>query len=251
MEPQQHMHDPVVPSEKPSAINKKPIISTPAAILTGAALIALSIIFVFAPKKGTTAPNAERPSMPTSVPAEVATLREDDYVRGARTADVLIIEYSDSDCPFCSRFHPTMEQIVEESKGTVAWVYRHFPLTTLHPNAYTEALALECVGEIAGNDAFQNYLDTIVNVTLNPDPKSNQALFGYAKDEGVSEAAFTACINGENATKRIDASINEAQSIGAQGTPFSIAVNQKTGKQVLIPGAYPIEEVRAIIDSIK
>jgi protein-disulfide isomerase len=237
----------------PTSEKKKLAMSIPAAIITAAVIIGIALIVSFGPRKEVasekTAPQAPEQEV-TSVPKEVATLRTDDYIQGNRNAEVLLIEYADSDCVYCQRFSPTIQQILKDYDGKVAWIYRHFPLTSIHPNAYTEALALECVGEIGGNEKFHSYLATLMNVTLSPDPKSNKALLTYASDIGINQAKLTACIEGEEASKRIDASINEAAKIGAKGTPFSILVNQKTGKQVIIPGAYPIEAVREMIDSI-
>jgi protein-disulfide isomerase len=56
-----------------------------------------------------------------------------DHIRGDPAAPVTLVEYSDFECPFCKRFHPTVKRLVDESKGQLNWVYRHFPLDELHP----------------------------------------------------------------------------------------------------------------------
>ncbi len=233
---------------------KKTGISLPAAILSGAVIIAIALVVAFggnnntAPTTGTT---PEQPAEITSVPKDVATIRADDRIRGdVATAQVAIIEYSDSDCPFCERFHTTMQQVFSEYDGRVAWVYRYFPLTSLHPNAATEAVAMECAAELGGNTAFNSYLDAIIKITLTPDPKANEQLTTIATGLGIDKAAFTSCIKGTTASDRVAADSAEAQKIGAQGTPFSIIVNLKTGKQKIIPGAYPVADVKAAIDSL-
>ncbi len=242
------------PTSTPNEAPKKVPISIPAAILTGAVIIALALIFVFGSKNGatpTTQPTGQQPAPITKVDAAIATIRPNDHVRGdISKAEVAMIEYSDSDCPYCIRFHPTLDQIYTEYNGKVAWVYRYYPLTSLHPNAATEAVALECVAQLGGNDAFNKYLDTIINVTLNPDPKSNEQLTTFATAEGIDGTLFNKCIAGTSASDRVKADTDEAQQIGAQGTPFTIAVNLKTGKQVIIPGAYPYEDVKKDIDSL-
>ncbi len=93
---------------------------------------------------------------------EVPALAADDRYLGNINADVVIIEYSDIDCPFCKRFHPTMERIAQEYGSKIAWVYRHFPLDSLHPEARTKAEATECVAQLAGNEVFWRYLKTLV-----------------------------------------------------------------------------------------
>ena len=134
-------------------------------------------------------------------------------------------------------------------KGKVAWVYRFFPLTSLHPNAYTEAISLNCVGELGGTDAFWKYMDTVIGVTLGADAKSNEALTTFATQSGVDGTLFKTCMN-KKSDPRVDADIAEAQTIGARGTPYSVVVNQKTKKQAIIPGAAPLESVKQTIDSL-
>lgn len=94
--------------------------------------------------------------------SKVPKLKEQDHVRGNRNAQVLLIEYSDFQCPFCQRFHPTALQVLEEYGDDVAWVYRHFPLDQLHPQARSAALASECVTEIGGDEAFWEFTDKVL-----------------------------------------------------------------------------------------
>lgn len=77
-----------------------------------------------------------------------------DHTKGNANATVTIIEYSDFECPYCKRFHPTMEQIVKDYKGQVKWVYRQFPL---HQNSMIKLLAADCVGKIKGDDEYFQY----------------------------------------------------------------------------------------------
>lgn len=86
---------------------------------------------------------------------------ENEHILGNQNARIKIVEYSDTECPFCKTFHSTMHRIVDQNSGEVAWVYRHFPIPQLHPNAEREAQATECVAEIAGNEVFWGYLDKI------------------------------------------------------------------------------------------
>lgn len=86
---------------------------------------------------------------------------EVDWVRGNPDADVVLIEFSDIDCPYCGRHHDTMRQLMNEYGDDVAWVYRHFPLEQLHPDAFHKAEAAECAGELGGNEIFWQYLDEL------------------------------------------------------------------------------------------
>lgn len=91
--------------------------------------------------------------------SELAEVSSDDYFRGPADARYVFVEYSDFDCPFCSRFHETMNTLLD-TRDDVAWVYRDFPLEQLHPNARLVANAAECAGEGGSEpDAFWSFAD--------------------------------------------------------------------------------------------
>jgi protein-disulfide isomerase len=238
MEPQdqQHIEQPVP--------QKKTSISVPAAIITAGVLIAAGLVFSkSAPSTSKTIKN-DVPTAPTST----VTVRSDDYVRGdILKAEVIIVEYSDSDCPYCGRFHTTMKEVLSAYGDKVAWIYRYFPLA-MHANAHNEAYALSCAGELGGNEVFWKYLDQVIDITVTPE-KALPILTSTATSLGITEKAFTSCLASETTKKKVSDQIEETKSLGAQGTPYSIAIN-KSGKQVAIPGAYPIEEMKKIIDGL-
>lgn len=89
---------------------------------------------------------------------EVPAIDENDHVWGNPDAVVTVIEYSDYECPYCKAYHATMKQVVEESEGTVNWVYRHWPI---HQGSFAKLVAAECVSQIKGNEAFWKYTDLI------------------------------------------------------------------------------------------
>jgi protein-disulfide isomerase len=96
-------------------------------------------------------------AVPTNIQLQ-AVDKDKDWRRGDKNAKISIVEFSDIDCPFCTRHHDTMVQLMEKYDGKINWVYRHFPLTSLHPDAFKKAEAAECVGELGGNDKFWQYL---------------------------------------------------------------------------------------------
>ena len=106
----------------------------------------------------------------TPYKGEVPPVDDTDHIKGdPTTAKITIIEYSDFECPFCARFHPVLERVVSESNGSIAWVYRQFPLTQIHQNAMDRVIASECVAQLKGNDAFWKYADLLFGL-LNPAP---------------------------------------------------------------------------------
>lgn len=246
MEPQNE------PIQQEAPLKKRVNINTPAAIITAGALIALALILGRGAGPTDTVSKKTVETQPLGVaeqPLKPVSLRPTDPVRGdVASSDVVIIEYSDSDCPYCQRFHNTMKEVMALSSVKVAWAYRYFPLS-IHPNAQNEAIALACVQNLGGNDAFWKYLDNIIDITLSPE-KSASILTGFAKDEGIDTALFTKCIADPKIAKMISDQSTEAQALGAKGTPFSIIINTKTNAQAVIPGALPAEQVKQLIDGL-
>lgn len=85
---------------------------------------------------------------------------EKDHWRGSKEARYVLIEYSDLECPFCQRFHLEASKFVSENKD-VAWVYRHFPLRGIHPDAQKLAEGAECVYDQKGSDGFWQFIDYV------------------------------------------------------------------------------------------
>jgi len=153
----------------------------------------------------------------------------DDHVFGTADAKVVIVEYSDTSCPFCKLFHETMNNVMGTySRDEVSWVYRNFPIPQLHPFAINEAQAIECAAELGGNDAFWKYTNRLYEIqtsTANP-PKSldQKELPNIAEFAGLNRVAFETCLAEQKYTDKINADIADAQGAGARGTPFNILV---------------------------
>lgn len=113
----------------------------------------------------TTLAAAEIPAAETGLklrPADPKT----ESVRGNQNAKITIVEYSDFECPFCKRFHQTMEQVMAKYGNDIKWVYRHFPLDGLHQQARPEALMAECAHE---QGKFWEFTDGVFKVTPSND----------------------------------------------------------------------------------
>ncbi len=214
-----------------------------------------------------TAQDAGTPNQPSSPPADAPTsvwqvirpIDETDHVLGSADAELTIVLYSDINCPFCKQFHQTMEQVMDTygANNTVRWVYRHFPIPSLHPTSEKEAEATECVAELGGNTKFWTYINKLVaEPTIdasNTSPEKESArlalLTKYAGDVGVDKTKFEQCLDSGKYADKISQSTNEAVMLGAQGTPFSIVVD-KDGKIAPIPGALTFDQMKQAIDSI-
>ncbi|MDH3514859.1 MAG: DsbA family protein [Gammaproteobacteria bacterium] len=174
-----------------------------------------------------------------------------DHVFGAPDAPISLIEYSDFECPYCKGFHETAKKIVAAYGGKVNWVYRHFPLGFHNPGAQKEAEASECAAEIGGNDAFWRYADLIYART-----KSNgkgfplDNLVPLAKEIGLDEAKFKACLDSGRMAARVGEDFTDGEKAGVTGTPGNILLNNKTGEARLRPGARPFEAFKTDLDQM-
>lgn len=194
---------------------------------------------------------AAAPQAPSDKPTgEVPKITKEDYVRGDSKAPVVLVEYSDLECPYCKTFHPTAKQLIDEYKGKVKWVYRHYPLS-FHVNAQKEAEASECAGELGGQDAFWKYIDAIYDrTTSNGTGFALDKLTPLAKEIGLNEAKFKSCLDSGKYTKKVQNQMSAASAIGVNGTPGNIFLHEKSGEAKLIPGALPIDQLKPIVDQL-
>ncbi len=173
---------------------------------------------------------------------DVAALRN---IRGQ--GDYTIVEYSDTECPFCKRFHPTMKQVVEAYSGKVQWVYKHLPLTSLHSKAQREAMATECAGE---QNKFWEYLDLLFERTTSNDSLPDEQLFTMADDVGLDRTKFDDCLKTEKFKDVINADSAEAQKLGGRGTPYGVIIDKSGNVIGTIEGALPYDSIAAKLDSL-
>lgn len=164
-----------------------------------------------------------------------------DHVRGAEDPKVTLIEYSDFECPFCSRFHPSMLQLMEEYGDDVQWVYRHFPLS-FHPQARPAANAAECAAE---QDGFWEYADALfANQTL----LSDSYYRSLAADLGLNASKFNDCLDAKTYDSEVGSDLTDGSTAGVTGTPGTILV-ASDGSTQIIPGAIPYEQLKLMVDA--
>lgn len=224
-------------------INKQLV---PLAIIVAGGLIALAIYFG---GSSTGAPATNNLANTQTDQIEVLPVTSKDHIIGSRNADLVIVEYSDTECPFCKTFHKTMHQIVNDYEGRVAWVYRQFPIVQLHSRAPKESEATECAAELGGNQAFWDYVDKVFETTNSNNSLDPAELPKIATAIGLDEAAFNTCLSSGKYTEFVDKSVENAIKAGATGTPYSVIISKK-GPEVIINGAEPIESVKSKIDAL-
>ncbi len=172
---------------------------------------------------------------PTPSYTDVPAVTADDHIIGSADAPVIMIEYSDVQCPFCERHHPSMLQLVEEFGDDVAWVYRHFPLS-FHAEAVPGAVAAECASEQGQFWAFNDVL------IANQDELGDEFYEQTATDLGLDVEAWKTCYASDKYVDEIAAEMNAGAGAGAKGTPATFINGQ------LVSGALPYETLKEIVE---
>ena len=150
---------------------------------------------------------------PTTGGKLAVAVSDEDHVRGdLDKAKVVMVEYSDFECPFCSRHHPTMQQVFEKYGDDVAWVYRHFPLS-FHPEAEPAANASECA---ADQGKFWEYADELFE---NQEDLGEDLYKQIASDLGLNTSKFNDCLANSSFQEEVDADMASGRSSGVSGTP--------------------------------
>lgn len=178
---------------------------------------------------------------------KIKPVDDNDHIRGSKNAKVTLVEYSDLECPFCKRFHPTMQQALKEYDGKIRWVYRHFPLDQIHPKADKEAEATECANELGGNDAFWKMADKIFEVTPSNNGLNLDDLPKLASSIGLDSNKFKSCLDSGKYASRVEEDYQDGIKVGISGTPGTIVIDAK-GNTQLIPGAVPYNSVKTVIE---
>lgn len=170
--------------------------------------------------------------------------------RGNQDAKVILVNYDDFQCPFCSRMHQELfPQIFKEYGDRVLFVYKDYPLAEIHPWAIHAAVDANCLAE-QNNDAYWNYADylhanqQVVSGQQGHDAQ-NAFLDGAAllqsRQHNLDAAKLSACLKAQDETA-VKASLKEGESVGVSATP-TLFVN---GEEM--DGALPIAEIRAVLD---
>lgn len=163
---------------------------------------------------------------------------------------VVTLEFSDFQCPFCSRFTlTTFPELQSEylNTGKVLLAFRHLPLDQIHPNAREAAEAAECAGR---QGKFWELHDTLF---LDPNRLSRDDIQGYAAAVGLRQPDFGRCLDGE-ASGRVAADVAEAMKLQVYGTPaFLLGVLESDGRLRVMErmsGAQQIGPFRAVLDRL-
>ena len=155
---------------------------------------------------------------------------------GPKDAPITIVEFSDFQCPYCRRWHDeTYEPLLAAYPGKIRIVYRHLPLTSIHPDAFSAAEAAMCAGD---QNAFWQYHDKL----FSGESLGNAVYEQYAQELSLDIPSFVDCMTEHKYQQAIEADSDFAVNLGVRSTP-TFFVNG-----LAIVGAQPLEIFKQLID---
>jgi len=223
--------------------------AVPLAIIFGFCMIALAVYFSNSGKNKTKPPQ-DLLAEESYFINQIKTVDEKDYIRGNPNAPILLIEYSDYECPTCVEFHASLKKIMNEfgASGKVAWVYRQFPVSNIFPNSNKLSETALCVGEIGDNNAFWKFTDYIFTNRQADDLTDMTKLEESVKETGVDRDLFESCIRNGRNKKLLEKSSSEALAAGIENLPHTFVVIGDESKS--ISGAVSYTVVRQIVKDL-
>lgn len=172
----------------------------------------------------------------------MANIRGDENIRGPKDAPLTLVEYSDFECPFCSRAFQNVKQLTEKYNGKIRFIYKHLPLS-FHPNAMGAAKYMEAIRLQSPEKSWKFHDDVFNNQGK---VKNGEAYFkAVAKELKVDMTKLAKDLDSDSVKNRIKEDMEEAQKFGFEGTPGFIF------NGVPLKGAYPVEHFDQIVEELK
>ena len=169
-------------------------------------------------------------------PRQEVAVAVDDAALGSANAPVTVVEFSDFQCPFCQRVSPTLKQLRSTYGDKIRIVWKDFPLTAIHPEAFKAAEAGNCARE---QGKFWEYHDRLF---ANQQALQPEALKTHAVAAGLDATKFNACLDSGRYGSRVQEHVTAGTQLGINSTP-AVFINGRA-----ITGAQPYEVFASVID---
>lgn len=170
-------------------------------------------------------------------PPRVQVGYDQSRLRGDAAAPVIIVEFSDFQCPYCRSVAPTLKALLARYAGRVSLAYRDFPLREIHPQAQQAAEAARCAGE---QGKFWEYHDLLYANEAKLDAGS---LVGYARSLGLDGQRFASCLASGKFKQAVEEDLQAGSKAGVNGTP-AFFING-----IFLSGAQPLSAFERVIDA--
>lgn len=191
--------------------------------------------------------NRTRPVLSPKTSANVDSLAAHGLVWGKADAPMTIVEFGDYECPFCRlHFTNTLPDIVKKyvETGKVRYVFRNYPLSSIHDHALDAAVAVQCASE-QGNEKGIELHDLVYTADMDATAANLET---WAKTvEGLNLTTWKACTQSDDALDAINADMEAADSLGLTGTPFFVVIAPDGSTEVIL-GSQPFDIFNEVIE---
>lgn len=172
---------------------------------------------------------------------ELPTIGEQDITVGSKDATVRVVEFTDFQCPFCKKFHETLQSELKAYGDTVLYVFKQYPIASIHPQAEGASLASECANE---QGKFLEYSDTLFAKQDEWGKLTGTQKFkDYARTLKLDTGKFNTCLDEKKYETKMRADMEEGKKFGISGTPGTFV------NGTFLNGAVPAEDLKAAIDA--
>ncbi|MBI3120575.1 MAG: thioredoxin domain-containing protein [Candidatus Kerfeldbacteria bacterium] len=175
---------------------------------------------------------------------DVTKVKGDAPLRGDQDAEITVVEFSDFQCPYCQRVHPTLVSLIQQNGKDVNWALQHLPLS-FHPNAQPAAEASECANE---QGKFWEFADAMF---ANQDRLGNDLYNEQAGTLGMNVDQFKKCVSDKKYASRVTDDLALSRTVGASGTPYFVIINNKTKEAQTVNGAQSSDVFQQAINALK
>ncbi len=193
--------------------------STKSALLWLSFIVVIVLIVWGMIEANKTDSNADQDDDNTSNGKEI-TINEDDWLKGNPDSDIVLVEYSDLQCPACGYYYPIVNEVLDEFGSHIKLVYRHFPLMNIHDKALMASMAAEAAGE---QGKFFEMADLLFEnqstwSTMKPDA-AKETFVEYATELELDIETFTTDLESEELEEKILNQFEEGVDLGVNATP--------------------------------
>ena len=189
----------------------------------------------------------------TMTPAEIAVILSGAALEGNKSAEIVAIEYSDMECPFCiKQYSDTKIQasLLAQYGDKVAFAFKNNRGVN-HPGTEAKALGALCAKKVGGDKAYNDFYKAIMDGTTQASVYPVSKLPDIAKNLKLDMTKWQSCLDSKATLAGLEAETAEAQKYGMGGTPGTLLLNIKTGKYSTVEGAYPFSSFTEKISSIQ
>lgn len=206
---------------------------------------------------GATGATTVTESKPT-VTSQTFTTEEMDKIldgavlEGNKDADIVVVEYSDLECPFCIRQNnenKIAETLHKEYGDKLVTIFKNHRGVD-HEGTEVKALGLLCANKLGGSDAYVKFYKAILEGSTTSSYYPTSKLADLAKEIGLDVSAWQSCVDNKEFLTQFAKETNEAIGLGLSGTPGTLIFNRKTGAYTTVAGAYPYSQFKQAVDSL-